>query len=232
MRILRLAAAVTATCAVAGTIASPIAQAQSACADLGGTVSPDQICRVHAENDTYQLDFTFPAQYPDQQAVAAYLKQARDGFVNVSDMPGSRGLPYVLDAKGTGYRSGLPLLGTESLVFEVYQNVGGAHPLTWYQAFNWNHATRSPITFESLFKPGTKPLDVIYPAVNEDLFRSQGVLDAVPQSAGLDPANYQNFALTDDKLIFFFSQGEMFPESAGPVQASVPRAAVAPMLAI
>ena len=32
--------------------------------------------------------------------------------------------------------------------------------------------------------------------------------------------------------VFFFSQGEMLAESAGPVQASVPRAAVAPMLAL
>lgn len=232
MRILRLAAAVTAACAVVGTVGTPTALAQSACVDLGGTVSPDQICRVHAQNDTYQLDFSFPAQYPDQRAVTDYLTQARDGFVNVSDMPGSRGLPYVLDAKGTGYRSGLPLVGTESLVFEVYQNVGGAHPLTWYEAFNWNLATRTPITFDSLFKPGTKPLDVIYPAVNDDLFKSQGVLDAIPQSAGSDAANFQNFALTDDKVIFFFSQGEILPESAGPVQASVPRAALAPMLAV
>lgn len=232
MRILRLAAAVMVACAVAGTIGTPTVVGQSACVDLGGAVGPDQICRVHAENDTYILDFSFPAQYPDQRAVTDYLKQARDGFVNVSDMPGSRGLPYVLDANGTGYRSGLPLLGTESLVFEVYQNVGGAHPLTWYQAFNWNHATRSPITFDSLFKPGANPLDVIYPAVNDDLLKSRGASDAIPQGAGLDPANYQNFALTDDKLIFFFSQGEMFPESAGPVQASVPRAAVAPMLAL
>ena len=232
MRILRVAAAVMAACAVAGTVGTPAAVAQSACVDLGGTVGPDQICRVHAENDTYVLDFTFPAQYPDQRAVTDYLKQARDGFVNVSDMPGSRGLPYVLDAKGTGYRSGLPLFGTESLVFEVYQNVGGAHPLTWYESFNWNVPTKSPITFESLFKPGTKPLDVIYPAVNDDLFKSQGVVEAIPQSAGMDPSNYQNFALTDDKLILFFSQGEMLAESAGPVQVSVPRGVVAPMLAV
>lgn len=108
MRILKVAAAVMAACAVTGTIGTPTAMAQSACAELGGTVGPDQTCAVHAENDTYLLDFTFPAQYPDQQAVADYLTQARVGFVNVSEMPGSRGLPYVLDAKGTGYRSGLP----------------------------------------------------------------------------------------------------------------------------
>jgi len=232
MRILRLAAAVMAACALAGAIGTPTAVAQSACVDLAGAVGPDQICRVHVENDTYVLDFSFPAQYPDQRAVTDYLKQARDGFVNVSGMPGSRGLPYVLDAKGTGYRSGLPLLGTESLVFEVYQNVGGSHPQTYYQSFNWNLATKTPIIFDSLFKPGTKPLDVIYPAVNDDLFKSQGVLDAIPESAGLDPANYQNFALTDDKVIFFFSQGQLLAEAAGPIQASVPRAALAPMLAV
>lgn len=232
MRILKVAAAVMAACAVTGTIGTPTAMAQSACAELGGTVGPDQTCAVHAENDTYLLDFTFPAQYPDQQAVADYLTQARVGFVNVSEMPGSRGLPYVLDAKGTGYRSGLPLVGTESLVFEVYQNVGGARPQTYYESFNWNLATKAPITFDSLFKPGTKPLDVIYPAVNDDLFRTQGVLNAIPQSVGLDPANYQTFALTDDKVLFFFGQGQMLAESAGPVQASVPRAALAPMLAL
>ncbi|WP_099040160.1 esterase [Mycobacterium neglectum] len=230
MRILLVAAVIAA--AVTGWIGSPVASAQSACADLGGTVNPDQICGVHTQNDTYLLDFTFPAQYPDQQAVADYLRQTRDGFVNVSGMPGSRGLPYVLDAKGTGYRSGLPLVGTESLVFEVYQNVGGAHPQTWYQAFNWNNATRSPITFDSLFKPGSKPLDVIYPEVNRYLSQEQGLIDAIPPTAGLDPANYENFAMTDEKLIFFFGQGEMFPESAGAVQASIPRTTVAPMLAL
>jgi hypothetical protein len=230
MRILKVAAVVATV--VAGCIGIPVASAQSACAELGGTVSSDQICRVHAQNDTYLLDFTFPAQYPDQQAVVDYLKQTRDGFVNVSGMPGSRGLPYVLDAKGTGYRSGLPLLGTESLVFEVYQNVGGSQPQTWYEAFNWNLATRSPITFDSLFKPGSKPLDVIYPEVNRYLATQQGLTDPIPQGAGLDPANYQNFALTDDKVIFFFSQGGVLAESAGPVQATVPRALVAPMLAL
>jgi hypothetical protein len=58
------------------------------------------------------------------------------------------------------------------------------------------------------------------------------MVDEVPQGVGLDPTNYQNFAVTNDELIFFFSQGELLAESAGPVQATVPRAAVAPLLAI
>jgi len=57
------------------------------------------------------------------------------------------------------------------------------------------------------------------------------LIDGVPPSIGLDPAKYQNFALTDDSLIFFFGQGELLSESAGPVEATVPRETVAALLA-
>ena len=230
MRILRVAAIL-----VAGVLAcltgTSTAAAQSACPDLGGAVGPDGTCTVHSANSTYTLDITFPNDYPDQQALTAYLTPARDGFVNVSEMPGSYNLPYELDAKGTGYRSGSPTGGTQSVVFTMWQNVGGAHPQTWYNSFNWDLGKKAPITFDTLFKPGTKPLDVIYPAVEQYLQKQQGLIDGIPPSVGLDPAKYQNFALTDDSLIFFFSQGELFTESAGPVEASVPRATVAPLLA-
>jgi Protein of unknown function (DUF3298) len=209
-----------------------VAAAQSACTDLRGTVDGDGICRVHAVNSTYTLDMSFPDDYPDQAPLTAYLTQARDGFVNVAEMPGSYNLPYQLDAKGTGYRSGPPTGGTQSVVFTVWQNVGGVHPQTFYQGFNWDVAKRAPITFDTLFKPGTKPLDVIYPEVNRYLQKEQGMIDSIPPIDGLDPAKYQNFALTDDSIVFFFSQGEMFAESAGPVEATVPRASVAPLLAL
>ncbi|CDO27307.1 hypothetical protein A5722_17235 [Mycobacterium vulneris] len=216
--------------ALLGWLGMPVAAAQSACADLGGTVDGDQTCQVHTANATYTLDYTFPVDYPDQQAVAAYLIQTRDGFVNVSGMPGSRDQPYVLDAKGTAYSSGTPAR-TQSLVFEVYQNVGGAHPQTWYKTFNYNVATRAPITFDTLFKPGSRPLDVVFPIVQRELQKQSGVEQAIAPTVGLDPVHYQNFAITDDSVIFFFGQGELLPEAAGASQANVPRSAVAALLA-
>jgi Protein of unknown function (DUF3298) len=230
MRLLILAALVAAGILTPwpGTL---VAAAQSACAHLGGAVDGDQMCSVHAANPTYTLDFSFPNDYPDQQALTAYLTQTRDGFINVSEMPGSRDLPYVLDGKGTGYRSGPPPAGTQSLVFEVYQNVGGAHPQTWYKAFNFDLGKRAPITYDTLFKPDARPLEVIFPIVQRDLEKQSGIQQAVLPDDGMDPAKYQNFALTDDALIFFFAQGELLPDSAGAIQASVPRAAVAAMLA-
>ncbi|MGY1990595.1 esterase [Mycolicibacterium fortuitum] len=216
--------------ALLGWLGMPVVAAQSACADLGGTVDSDQVCQVHTANASYALDYRFPVNYPDQQAVAAYLIQTRDGFVNVSDMPGSRDQPYVLDARGTAYSSGTPP-HTQSLVFEVYQNVGGAHPQTWYKTFNYNLATRAPITFDTLFKPGSRPLDVVFPIVQRELQKQSGVEQAISPTIGLDPTHYQNFAITDDSVIFFFGQGELLPEAAGASQANVPRSAIAALLA-
>ena len=230
MRILRVAAILVAGVLACSTGISTAA-GQSACADLGGAVGPDGICTVHAANSTYTLNFSFPNDYPDQAALTGYLTQARDGFINVADNPDAYNLPYELDAKGAGYSSGSPTGGTQSVVFTMWQNVGGAHPQTYYESFNWDVAKRAPIKFDTLFKPGTKPLDVIYPAVEQDLQKQQGVIDGIPPSVGLDPSKYQNFALTDDAVLFFFSQGELFAEAAGPVQASVPRSTLAALLA-
>ena len=230
MRILRVAAILVAGVLACSTGISTAA-GQSACADLGGAVGPDGICTVHAANPTYTLNFSFPNDYPDQAALTGYLTQARDGFINVADNPDAYNLPYELDAKGAGYSSGSPTGGTQSVVFTMWQNVGGAHPQTYYESFNWDVAKRAPIKFDTLFKPGTKPLDVIYPAVEQDLQKQQGVIDGIPPSVGLDPSKYQNFALTDDAVLFFFSQGELFAEAAGPVEAPVPRATLAPLLA-
>jgi hypothetical protein len=231
MRILRVAAILVAAGVLIGSIPTATAVAQSACSDLNGTVGPDGVCSVHTSNPTYTLDITFPNDYPDQQALTAYLTQARDGFVNVSQMPGSYNLPYELDAKGAGYRSGSPTGGTQSVVFTMWQNVGGVHPQTWYKSFNWDLGKKAPITFDTLFKPGTKPLDAIYPVVEQYIQKQQGLIDGIPPNVGLDPSKYQNFALTDDAVIFFFGQGELLAESAGPVEASVPRATLAPLLA-
>lgn len=226
-----LAAALLTAGLLVGWVATPLAAAQPACTDLGGTVDAEKVCHVHVENPTYTLDYTFPADYPDQQALTAYLTQTRDGFVNVAEMPGSWNLPYVLDAKGTGYRTGPDDGGTRSVVFEMYENVGGAHPQTWYKAFNWDVVKKAPITFDSLFKPETKPLDVIFPIVQSEVARQLGVDAPIAPAEGLDPAKYSEFALTDDSIIFFFGQGEIMAGAGGALQATVPRSAIASMLA-
>ena len=54
MRIVTMATLVAAG-VLAGSIGVPAASAQSACADLGGVVGNDQICRVHAADSPIGL---------------------------------------------------------------------------------------------------------------------------------------------------------------------------------
>lgn len=51
------------------------------------------------------------------------------------------------------------------------------------------------------------------------------------QAALYDPANYQNFAVVNDGVIFFFDQGVLLPASAGALHVLVPRSAIDPMIA-
>ncbi|HEY7050794.1 MAG TPA: esterase [Mycobacterium sp.] len=211
-------------------VSAPVTAAQSPCVDLGGSVDGD-MCRIHSNTDTYSVDINFPVGYPDTGPLTDYVRQTRDGFVNVSQMPGSASLPYALDITSEQYQSGQPPQGTQSVVLKIYQNVGGAHPLTWYKSFTYNLATRQPITFDTLFTPGSKPLPVILPIVQREIDKELGSGVQIPLGDGLDPSHYQNFAITDDELIFFFGQNELLPSAAGAQDAHVPRSAVASMLA-
>jgi hypothetical protein len=46
-----------------------------------------------------------------------------------------------------------------------------------------------------------------------------------------NPANYQNFAVVNDGVMFFFDQGTLLPASFGAVQVLAPRSAIDPMIA-
>jgi hypothetical protein len=227
MRTLVAAAAAVTTALLGPATAS--AETPPVCAQFGGTVAAEEMCEVHVADPRYMLDMTFPVDYPDGPALAEYLAQTRDGFINVAEMPGSWNLPYALDVKSTRYSAGAPGTGTRSVVLEVYQNVGGAHPSTWFKAFNYDDGAQAPITFDTLFAPGSEPLEAIYPIVLRALAQQLGEPSITPLGDGLDPQHYQNFVITDDAVLFFFGQGELLPEAAGALQASVPRTAIPPL---
>lgn len=217
-------AALLATGALLGGPTVGVAGAQTACAALGGTETGDT-CHVAITKPTYLMDLKFPTDYPDEQAIVDYLTENRDGFVNVAQ-PGSRNLPYEMDATTETFSSAQ----TQSAVLKIFQDVGGAHPTTWYRAFTYDLGQRRPVTFDTLFAPGAKPLDAIFPIVQRELERQTGLTGAISTGDGMDPSHYQNFAITDDAVIFFFGQGELLPSDAGATSASVPRNALPPLV--
>jgi hypothetical protein len=230
LRILGLRAVVASF--LVGWSVTGIAGAQSACAELGGTVGPDEICQVHSSTASCKIDFSFPVDYPDQQPVTDYLTQQRDGEIRVSQLSAAQNLPalYHLSAQGQTYRSGTPASGTESLVLRMDQDAK-PYPVAWYKAFDYDLSRGAPITFDTLFKPDTNPLDIVYPAVQRAAQKRLGSATPPTLNGGLDVVNYQNFAITDDAVIFFFGQGQMLSHDQGEFQVSVPRTELASVLA-
>ncbi len=216
---------------IAGVAGLPTASAQSACDGLGGTVDTDQICQVHSATPTYTIDMSFPLDYPDQQALTGFLTQDRDDFVNwIADTRADgRNRPYLHDVTAKTYRSGPPASGTQSLVLEIDDDTGAAHeghPNTWFRALNYDLTKRAPITYDTLFKPGTNLLEVLNPIVQREL----GTRSYMPVR-DLDATTYRNFAITDDAVIFFFGEDQVVPDHNGPHQVSVPRSELASLLA-
>ena len=218
--------------------AVPASAAPPKCSDLkGGLVG--QNCVIEEGDPGYSLRISYPANYPDVQAVFDWVKQTRDGFVNVAKSPDARTMPYQLEVTPTEYNSAVPPRGTQSLVFKVFQDVGGAHPQTFYKAFNWDQGLRRPIVLDPagqekiqpLFQPGTNPWPIIFPLVETDLEKQLGTKPAIAPQVGLNPATYENFAIQNDTLMFFFGQGAVLPESAGALSVTIPRPPVDRMIA-
>jgi hypothetical protein len=228
-----IAAAVIAAGALLGWCGAPVAAADSACTTLGGQVEDEQTCHVHAATSNYTLDMKFPLDYADEQGLADYISQNRDGFVSVAQTStqtsGTREVPFQMEVTFEQYHSGQPPSGTQSVVVKVFEDLGGPRPSTSYKGFNYDLGLHQAITFDSLFAPNSKPLDSIFPIVQKEVGRQTGGVPILPGS-GLDSSHYQNFAITDDELIFYFAPGELLPPTiAGATQVHVPRNAIPPL---
>lgn len=218
--------------AIAGVLSCPAigsANAQDGCAHLSGVVEANNICHVTASTKSYTLDLQFPLNYADEQSVIDYITQNRDGFVNVAQTPGPRGSRYEMDVSSQWFTSSTPAPGTQSVVLKLFQDVGGAHPVTWYKTFNYSLVQRREITFDTLFAPWSNPLVTVFPIVQRELERQTGLVGTISLGDGLDPRHYQNFAISDDSVTFFFSQGELLSSEAGAIAATVPRNAMPPL---
>lgn len=227
-----MSAALIAAGALLGWSGGAAAAADSPCTALGGAMQVDQLCNVQASTSIYTLNMTFPVDYPDQ-ALIDFITQNRDGFVNVaqtsSQTSGPRDVPYQMEVTSEQFHSGQPPGGTRSVVLKVFEDLGGPRPSTFYKGFNYDVAGQKAINFDTLFAPNTKPLNAIYPIVQREVGKQTGLTGAILPSSGLDAAHYQNFAITDDELIFYFAPGELLPSLAGASQVHVPRNEIPPL---
>ena len=195
------------------------------CSHLGGTVGADETCQMYDAGATSTTEISLPLGYPDTQPVIDFVRHRRDAFNDwVAGAPPGP-VPYELRFQGTNYRSGSPGSGTQSLVFDVYSDTG-IHPVTTYRAFNYDLGKHVAITFDTLFKAASQPLDVLNPIVERELTKREA-----GQSVELGVDAYRNFAITDGAVIFFLNQDGPIPHEFGPLEITVPRTQLASLLA-
>jgi hypothetical protein len=220
-------------------LANVAAAGTHGCAQLGGNVQSGNVCRLYLDTPGYDLQLKFGTDYPDDGAVVQYVTQQRDEVIKASQAPGAKYLPYVLEVNYTSYHSGQPTRiirdygqpwhGTDSLVLETYKNMN-TPGYTFYKSFNFDYEQNRPITFDNLFAPGTHPMDSIYPAMADELqrqFRDRNF--TLTPKVGRDPAHYQNFAITDDAVIWFFNTCELLQQDAGYFFAPIARSKLPPL---
>jgi hypothetical protein len=226
--------------------------AVDACHNLGGNIQSGTICHAVIDAGNYSIDMRFGVDYPDGQSVADFLYRERDNFVNAAQTPGAKGLPYQMFVGLQSFRSGQPLRvvpslgqqfpdaqaygqpwqGTESMVLKIFerQDVQASVPRSRYKTFTFDHNTNRALSFSELFPANSKPLEAIYPYMAAELARQQLSRHfQLSRKDGLDPALYQNFAITDDSLIFFIDQGRLIPDEAGDIRIDVPRNGIPPL---
>jgi hypothetical protein len=225
--------------AAAGVTGVPLAGAQTGCAQLGGNVQSGNLCHSRTETPAYIIDLRWNTDYPDDQPVTDYIVQNRDQVVNLAEAPGPKYLPYQMTLTSESYRSGQPRRtipeygqpwhGTQTLALKNFRSVGEPAG-TKYKTFTFDYDKNRPVTFDSLFVPGTNPMDSIYPAVAAELERQflPRHFELSP-SVGRDPAHYQNFAITDQTVIFFFDTFEFMGQESGFYFAPVSRANLPPL---
>jgi hypothetical protein len=198
---------------------------------------PDGICRYHDDHGncafgtgapSRDVDITIPANDPQEQAIVDYVTGIeRDFYADTSTGAIDDPKPMQeLKITTTPYTSGTAPGDIQTSVLTVYANKGGPYPNTYYKGFSFDNATKAPITFDTLFRPGSQPLNVIVPIVQDAVSREAGEPVPLDPSIAFDPANYQDFAITNDAVIFFFGTHQLqaaFPD----IQVSVPRDAIA-----
>lgn len=188
--------------------------------------APDHTCAVRNVTPRYVIDLAFPVDYPDQRALADYLIAVRDDFVAAAESPPEHDWPYSLGATSTSHHSGDQTKGTTSVVLTFSQDAN-PHPVTWFKAFNYDNGGQVPIALDSLLAPGARPLDVIYPAVRQELEKRWAPEVLTSMLGEVDDATFGNFAITDAGVTFYFGQGQLLGHAEGPLEVSVPRSELA-----
>jgi hypothetical protein len=208
------------------------AQDGQKCGEKGGMWDEaTQQCRMAT---TVQINIDYPmfvTQYGfAEQAVDEFLQTARASLLE----PDPLYEPYIYSfiTLTIGYEVYQFSPTIISLKFDIFTGAGGTSYMNTFQTFTFDLTTQRTLTIEDLFLPGGNPLAVIAPLVQQDLQNQLGDMANVSwiqEGTAPDPANYSNFAVTPDSLIFYFQPYQVGSYFDG-LHVSIPLSTLSGML--
>ncbi|MCG7335463.1 polysaccharide deacetylase family protein [Sporosarcina sp. ACRSM] len=184
---------------------------------------------IETSNDPFS---PFAIQYPQSKhshfndEISTYIKKAKqDYLVKMNDKKqkdnaktGELNISFeTLQFNSSHY----------SFVLLTNRYSGGENGSTEIRSFHLNPETGEVISIEDLFNHDLTNLEQIAPLVRDILYMDpalNGMLSSEDVERYTEPKweNYQNFALTDESLIFYFAENTVAADTAGPPIITIP----------
>jgi hypothetical protein len=179
-----------------------------------------------------QIKLDYPIEYADNplidNTVSEYYSAVYSemlGFYSESGFGGIAFAPWALDI---GYETFNASETIVSLKFNVYEFTGGAHGNSFFATFTFDTAKEKLLTLDDVFVADSDPWTVIGPMAEAQIKENLGADMAddtlISQGAGTNPANYGDFVLTEDSIIFYFEPYVVAAYAAGPQEVVIPYA--------
>jgi hypothetical protein len=116
-----------------------------------------------------------------------------------------------------------------SVLFSFYEYLGGAHPNTITESFNYDLNRNAPVSLADLFTPNSNYLKVISDYAIKEL-KKLDTVSGVENGAGPKIENFHSWNITPAGLKITFDPYQVGPYAAGPHEVVVPYSVLKPII--
>jgi Protein of unknown function (DUF3298)/Deacetylase PdaC len=116
-----------------------------------------------------------------------------------------------------------------SVMFSFYEYLGGAHPNTITESFNYDLNRNAPVSLADLFTPNSNYLKVISDYAIKEL-KKLDTVSGVENGAGPKIENFHSWNITPAGLKITFDPYQVGPYAAGPHKVVVPYSVLKPII--
>lgn len=195
------------------------------CDSIGGFWNAEtQSCEL---NTNIEIRVDYPVEVAGfdfaVDTINRYLDEQREMIAELVNQPGfNPTTTYSLYVDSEVYRHNESIV---SVVLSMSTYTGGANPFAFYKTFIFNLDEQRELFFYDVFPPEGNPLATIAPLAQQALIDTLG--DAadpslIARGAAMDSANFRNFAITEDSVIFFFDEHQVAAGAVGAPQVEIP----------